>query len=296
MNKKESKRVHLINLFKWRSWTALTACLITLFFTSGSVIYAIKTDPLELVRTQFQWFTVDSNLFMAFATMMIIPFAIEGTKRKRLTYPKWAQRVHYAGVINTTLTMTFVLCFISWYDPELAFGEENFMLHIICPLLVLIAFFMVESPHPLTRIDNLRALTPFMIYAILYLKNVVITGEWDDHYMLNTFLPFYVSAPLVLILVYTIGFLIRTVHNRLLKYREGQMKQIWDQDLDPVSVKIEIYSLGTHAGLYEEKDAMSVPYDILEQVSKRFNIRLEELSRAYNKGVIDGMKQKVEEE
>ena len=62
MNKKESKRVHLINLFKWRSWTALTACLITLFFTSGSVIYAIKTDPLELVRIQFQWFTVDSNL------------------------------------------------------------------------------------------------------------------------------------------------------------------------------------------------------------------------------------------
>ena len=77
---------------------------------------------------------------MALATTMIIPFAIEGIQKKRLTYPKWAQRIHYAGVINTTLTMVFVLFVISWYDPLLAFGEENFFLHIVCPLLVLISF------------------------------------------------------------------------------------------------------------------------------------------------------------
>lgn len=293
--KKETKRTHLINLFKWRSWTALIACLVTLTLTSGSVIYALKTDSVELVRTQFEWFTVDSNLFMVLAAMMIIPFVIEGIQKKRLTYPKWAQRIHYAGVINMTMTLVFVLCFISWYDPELAFGEENLILHIICPLLVLISFFMVESSHPLTRLDNLYSLVPFMIYAVLYLINVVILGRWDDHYMLNTFLPFYVSAPLTIALAYIIGFVIRVVHNRLLRYRESKMKRIWDQDLDPVSVKIEIYSLGTHGGLHEEKDSMTVPYDILEQVSKRFNIRLEELSTAYNKGIIDGMKQKENE-
>ncbi len=295
MIKKENKRIHLINLFKWRSWTTLIACLITLMLTMGSVIYALKTDPVEAVRTQFEWFTIDSNLFMAFAAMMIMPFAIEGIQRKRMTYPKWTQRIHFAGAINLTLTQIFVLCFVSWYDPELAFGEENFILHIICPLLVLISFFMVESPHRLTRLDNLLSLIPFVIYGFLYMVNVVITGAWKDHYMLNTFLPFHISAPLVLILAYTVGLVIRVVHNRLLSYRENKLKKIWDQDLDPVSVKIEIYSLGIHGGLYEEKDAVSVPYDILEEVSKRFNIRLEELSFAYNKGVIDGMKQKEEE-
>ncbi|MBO7677284.1 MAG: hypothetical protein J6S49_07200, partial [Erysipelotrichaceae bacterium] len=248
MNKKETKRIHLINLFKWRSWVTFIACLVTLILTTGSVIYAIKNDPLDFVRTQFEWFTVDSNLFMALAAMMIIPFAIEGIQRKRMTYPKWAQRIHYAGAINLTMTLVFVLCFISWYDPVLAFGEENLVLHIICPLIVLISFFMVESTNVLTRMDNLRSLVPFLIYAFLYYINVVVLGRWDDHYMLNTFLPFYISGPLVALLAYIIGFVIRIIHNRLLRYRENTLKKIWDQDLNPVSIKIEIYSLGTRGG------------------------------------------------
>jgi len=288
----EKKNVHLINLFKWRSKVTLVACIVTLVFTSGSVIYGIVTDTPEFVKTEFEWFTVDSNLFMALATMMIIPFAIEGIQKKRLTYPKWAQRIHYAGVINTTLTMVFVLFVISWYDPLLAFGEENFFLHIVCPLLVLISFFMVESVHPLTRVDNIRSLFPFAVYAALYIINVVFLKKWDDHYMLNTFLPFYISLPLVTTLIYVIGWVIRIVHNRLLKYRETKLKMVWNEDLDPITVKIEVYSLGTHAGLYQEKDSVSVPYDILEQVSERFGVGLEELSRAYNKGVIDGLREK----
>lgn len=288
----EKKNVHLINLFKWRSKVTLVACIVTLVLTSGSVIYGVVTDTPETVKTEFEWFTIDSNLFMTLATMMIIPFAIEGIQKKRLTYPKWAQRIHYAGVINTTLTMVFVLFVISWYDPLLAFGEENFFLHIVCPLLVLISFFMVESVHPLTRVDNIRSLFPFAVYAALYIINVVFLKKWDDHYMLNTFLPFYISLPLVTTLIYVIGWVIRIVHNRLLKYRETKLKMVWNEDLDPITVKIEVYSLGTHAGLYQEKDSVSVPYDILEQVSERFGVGLEELSRAYNKGVIDGLREK----
>jgi len=288
----EKKNVHLINLFKWRSKVTLVACIVTLVLTSGSVIYGVVTDTPETVKTEFEWFTIDSNLFMTLATMMIIPFAIEGIQKKRLTYPKWAQRIHYAGVINTTLTMVFVLFVISWYDPLLAFGEENFFLHIVCPLLVLISFFMVESVHPLTRVDNIRSLFPFAVYAALYIINVVFLKRWDDHYMLNTFLPFYISLPLVTTLIYVIGWVIRIVHNRLLKYRETKLKMVWNEDLDPITVKIEVYSLGTHAGLYQEKDSVSVPYDILEQVSERFGVGLEELSRAYNKGVIDGLREK----
>lgn len=288
----EKKNVHLINLFKWRSKVTLVACIVTLVLTSGSFIYGVVTDTPETVKTEFEWFTIDSNLFMALATMMIIPFAIEGIQKKRLTYPKWAQRIHYAGVINTTLTMVFVLFVISWYDPLLAFGEENFFLHIVCPLLVLISFFMVESVHPLTRVDNICSLFPFAVYAALYIINVVFLKKWVDHYMLNTFLPFYISLPLVTTLIYVIGWVIRIVHNRLLKYRETKLKMVWNEDLDPITVKIEVYSLGTHAGLYQEKDSVSVPYDILEQVSERFGVGLEELSRAYNKGVIDGLREK----
>ena len=294
MENKETKRVHLVNLFKWRSITALIACLVTLFLSVGSIAYGIITDAPETVNTEFEWFTIDSNLFMAFAAMMIIPFAIEGIQKKLFTYPKWALLIHYAGVINTTLTMIFTLCFISWYDPVLAFGEENKYLHILCPFLVLMSFFLVEARHTLTRKDTLVALIPFSIYCFFYVYNVVFAKNWDDHYMLNTFVPFYVSLPLMYLLVYTIGSLIRLVHNRLLKYRDRELKTIWDEELDPITVKIEVYSLGTHAGIHEEKDNISVPFDILEEISERFDIRLEELARAFSKGVIDGLKEKEE--
>ena len=296
INKKENKRVHLVNLFKWRSILAQIACLVTFFLSVASIVYGIATNTEGTANKDFEWFTIDSNLFMAFSAMMIFPFTVEGIQKKRLTYPKWVLLIHYAAVINTTVTMVFAVCFISWYDPVLAFGEENKFLHIICPMLVLISFFMVEARHVLNRKDTLIALIPFSMYAILYIYHVVYAKDWIDHYMLNTFMPFYVSLPLMLVFVYVVGWLIRMVHNRLMESRDDELKTVWEEDHDPVSVKIEIYSLGTHAGLYEEKDNITVPFDILEEVSERFNIRLEELGRAYNKGVIDGMKEKEERE
>ena len=289
---KGNKKVHLVNLFKWRSTIALIACLITIFLTSGSVIYGILTDTTDSVQTEFRWFTIDSNILTAFAALMILPFAIDGILKKRFTYPKWMLIIHYQGTICTTLTMIFVLCFISWYDPHLAFGEENFFLHIICPLAVLISFFMVESNHRLTKKETLLGLIPFTIYSVMYFYNVVITKRWDDLYQLNTLAPFYVSLPLMLILAYGIALIIRLIHNYLSRYRERKMKQIWDEDLDPVTIKIEVYSLGVHSGMYQDKEDLSVPFDILEEISKKFDIRLEELANAYIKGSIDGMKQK----
>lgn len=290
--KKENKRVHLVNLFKWRSIIALIACIITIVFSLGSIIYGITTDEPEQVQTEFEWFTVDSNALTAVAALLIVPFAIHGIKKKRLIYPKWALLIHYAGTICTSLTIVFVLCFISWYDPELAFAEENFFLHIICPSAVLISFFMVESNYRLTRKDTLLGLIPFASYAFLYLYNVVVTGNWDDHYMLNTFTPFYFSFPAMFVLAYLIALAIRCVHNRLLAYRDRKLKTIWDEDLDPVMIKIEIYSLGVHAGLHQEKDDISVPFDILEQLADQYDIKINELANAYIKGSIDGMKER----
>jgi hypothetical protein len=82
------------------------------------------------------------------------------------------------------------------------------------------------------------------------------------------------------------------VYNRLLARRRKTLRRIWEDGLDPVTVRIEIYSLGVHAGLREEKNALTVPFDILEEVSERFGIRLEDLSRAYIKGAIEGLRGK----
>ncbi len=293
MKRNEKKRIHLVNLFRWRSTIAFAACLITILFSLGGVGYSFVSVTLKEVREMFKWFTIDSNILTALAATMIVPYAVEGMSRKRLTYPKWLQRIHYAGTVCLTLTMAFAVLFISWFDPVIAFGGANFFLHIISPLMILLSFFMVESGHALDRVDNLLSIIPVAAYGGLYYYNVILTGNWDDHYHLNEYVPFFVSILILFVLVYLIGWGIRTLYNRLLARRDKVLKRIWDDDgLDPVTIRIEIYSLGVHAGLYEEKDSISIPFDILEEVSDKFGIKLAELSKAYMKGALDGLEGK----
>lgn len=293
MKRNEKKRIHLVNLFRWRSTIAFAACLVTILLSLGGVGYSFVSVTLKEVREMFKWFTIDSNILTALAATMIVPYAVEGMSRKRLTYPKWLQRIHYAGTVCLTLTMAFAVLFISWFDPVIAFGGANFFLHIISPLMILLSFFMVESGHTLDLIDNLLSIIPVAAYGGLYYYNVILTGNWDDHYHLNEYVPFFVSILILFVLVYLIGWGIRSLYNRLLARRDKVLKRIWDDDgLDPVTVRIEIYSLGVHAGLYEEKDSISIPFDILEEVSDKFGIKLTELSKAYMKGALDGLEGK----
>ena len=85
----EKKRVHLVNLFRWRSCVALVACLITLICSLGAIGYSFMYLSLQDIRELFRWFTTDANLLTALSAVLIIPFAIEGLHKKRLTYPKW---------------------------------------------------------------------------------------------------------------------------------------------------------------------------------------------------------------
>ena len=289
---KDKKRVHLINLFRWRSIVALCACLVTLFFSLVPIGYSLQYKSLDGIRHLFRYFTNDTNIMTALAAVLIVPYAIEGISKKRLTYPKWLQRIHYAGTTNLLLILVFSVCFISQYDPVLAFGNANFFLHIICPIMITISFFMTEANYPLDRKDNLIALIPVFSYACLYLYKVIIAKTWPDLYMLNAYIPFYVSAVLMFLLAYLLGWLIRFLYNKLRSFREKKLKLIWGEELDPVTIRIEIYSLGFHAGLHENKENISVPMDILQDVADRFDLKVEDLAKAYLKGTIEGLKEK----
>lgn len=289
----KNRKVHLVNLFKWRSTTACIACIVTIVLTVGSIINAgMRSTSMAEVHDLFEWFTIDSNFITGIATLMILPYTIEGISKKRLTYPKWLLLIHYSGAICTTVTFAFALGILSWYDSSVAFGNENIFLHIVCPILVLISFFMVESERRLTRRDTLIGLVPFTIYAFLYLFHVVVLKVWNDHYQLNARIPFYYTMPMMFLLAIGIAVIIRVIHNKILKVREQSLRQMWSEDLDDVSVKIEIYSLGYHAGLHQDEQDISIPFDILKDISKRFHIKLEELSKAYTKGVIVGLEEK----
>ena len=297
-HKNSSKnKVYMISLYKWRSIVAFVACLVTLFVSvlalfSNFVNYVKKDILGDLLR----YFTINSNILVSLAAACIIPYTIEGIRKKRFSYPRWANLFHYSAVICTTLTMIFTLAFISWYNPILAFARHNFFLHIVSPIMILISFLLVESDNKLSTKDSIICLIPFFTYSLIYTIEVFIIGEenggWADIYCLFSFIPISISAPAMFILAISVSLLIRYIYNLLSEKRKKQLKQYWPKDADPIEVKIEIYGLGRYMGLKEEINNVSLPMDIIEDMANYYSIKEDELIRSFIKGLVDGKNEK----
>ena len=297
-NDKKHKE-YLLALHRYRSVTTLIACTITLVVC----LFAIGQDLVNYtqrgwqISDLFRYFTIQSNLITAAASGFIIPFAINGIRKRYFTYPKWLAMLHYSGTVCTTFVFVFVILFMGPYNREFAYGGANFYLHVICPITIIVSYLFVESDYSYTPKDYLICSLPFVLYSILYIYNVLIltesNGGWDDFYKFNTFVPFYVSLPLVLILSSLIGLLLRRLSLRLNKYRKKEMLRVWDEDVDPLEIKIDIYGLGRYNGLSQTSDNdLIIPYGLLQYLAEKYSIDTNQMIRIFTKGLLDGMKEK----
>lgn len=289
-------RHYMLSLYRTSSIIALVACTVTFF----SALYALASDLVSNtvkgipVDDMFHYFTINSNAYTAFAASLMIPFAVEGFRKKRFTCPKWLSMLFYSGTICTTLTMVFSCCIISIYDPQKAFGGANFILHIICPLLVLLSFFSVESDLRYTLKDMLICMIPFFIYACVYVVFVMIIGEenggWEDIYKLKTLVSPFLSIPALILLAFGVASGIRALRNRVSDSHLKLLTSCWRDDMDPVEIKVEVFGLGRYVGMHGDRNLISVPLDIFKSLTARYGIKTEELLKAYIKGVADSLR------
>ena len=296
--KGKKSRQYFINLQRWRSLVALIACCDTFLFTVAAIVSSMIHYSMMgwTIRDYFRYFTTLSNLLTALAAVFIIPFAINGLRKKRFVYPQWLFLMHYMGTIYTTITFVFAMVFIYPWDPEFAFGGVHLYLHVICPIAILIAFELVEGSTLITRRYTLKCLIPFFIYSLVYVVMVVGIGEehggWEDLYMLNTFVPFYISLPAVWLFSYVIASLIRILSNRLNKQRRNNMLAHWKENMEPVEINIEIYGLGRYMGQQDTNNELSIPYDILEMLAEKYSMDISALMNVYMKGLLDAVSEK----
>ena len=296
-------RQYMISLQRSRSMTGLFACLMTFALCMFAVAGGLIENPSDLTPERgdqlFKLFTVNSNFFSAIGAAVMIPYAVEGFRKKRFSYPKWVQLLQYSGAICTTLTMLFAIFLIfPALGAKIAFGRMNFWLHAVCPIMTLILLFSVETDLELSVNDALLCLTPFFAYAAVYIVKVVLIGEenggWRDIYRLTKFIPPALSAPMMFMLGFGVAQGIRILYNRVSRTRQKQMQHLWAEDLSPVEIKIEVYGLGRYTGMHDEINNITVPFDIFYDFAKRYDVTPEELARAFNKGVIDGLKERSE--
>ena len=287
----ESRKEYIINLNTVRSRRALISAIIV----SVCTFVAVVNNALDPTYTEssFHYFTTISNLISAAGAMFMIPYAVEGIRRKRFTMPRWISLFQYAGAVSVFITMFCALTIISYtLGPVFAFTEDNFWLHLVNPVLAIILFLLVETDQKLTKRDAVLSLIPYWIYVIIYIIMVVYIGEerggWEDIYNATSTVPLWIVFNLLILIGFAASIILRKLHNLIVDRSLKDLTSRWE-GYSSVELRIEAYGLGRKLSRRLDKNEIVVPIDIFRMMAQKCDVSIEDLTRAYIKGVEDGM-------
>ena len=286
----KSQKGYLINLNKGRSWRALLAAIAVSVCTFIVVVRKVVINVDK--ESAFHYFTVLSNLLSAAGAMLMLPYAVEGIRRKRFTLPRWISLFQYAGAVSVSITMLFAVTVISFTQgADYAFHGTSFWLHLIMPICALVLFLAVESGQYLTRKDTVIAQVPFWGYAALYFVMVIVIGKekggWEDIYKTKSSIPLWLVFIVLIFVGYFVAVHLRIFHNRAVTRGIRKLGARWPDDISPVEMKIEAFGLGRYMGAHLDRSEIVIPMDIIKLMSEKSGVPEEELAQAYIKGVTD---------
>ena len=287
-------RKYLIALEETRSKVALAEGLIVFTCTMIAVFHMIASF-VGSGKSPFMYFTVLSNFFSAVAAAFMIPYAYEGIRKKRFVLPKIIVRIQYSCTICVFITMLISLAIILPFQGIKAVTGANFWLHIITPISAGVLFQCVESNVKFSRRDMRLCQIPYWTYMTVYLIMVILIGEenggWPDIYMVKKIGPFWLIILIMLIIGFIIADLLRFLHNRLVDKGMKRIEKGWTEDLEPTELLIEAFGLGRYIGSKSDDGEITIPVDILEFISGKYNVSVEDLSKAFVKGALDSLKE-----
>ena len=294
-------KTYIISLNRERSVIALIAGVITFTCCLYAIVIGLGDRPnitqAGIGLNLFRFFTVNSNIFAAFGAVLMLPYAVEGIRKKYFTCPGWVQIIQYSGAVCTGITMLFVLLImLPVGGAYMAFGGIYIWLHLVCPLMALFLLFCVESNIRLTKKEAIIALCPFLVYAAVYYTEVVIMGPeeggWPDLYSITKYVSPLVGMIGMVALGLAVTFGIRLLFNKAAERRHRELQRLWDDTLTPVDIRIETYGLGRFNGLHSDIRDITMPVDIFRDLAEKYSLSVGDLMKAYSKGVENGLEEK----
>lgn len=158
----------------------LTGYGMSRFFTVGG------DGNMQVMNTRcFQYFTVDSNLLAAVASLLMLIGQI-GFLRRGKAPAKALLALKFVGTAAVTVTFFTVFCFLGFlYGFGSMIQGVNLFMHLITPLLAMLSFVLLESGAPLRFRSTLLCLLPTFLYGIVYMTMVVLLKRWYDFYGFN---------------------------------------------------------------------------------------------------------------
>lgn len=156
-----------------------TIIAVCIYFIGGPDILGSKGAQC------FKYFTTDSNILAALASVMILVCTRAGKR------PKWVEVFFFVSTVAVSITLFTVLFFLA---PSGVMNTHNFLtafkffkgnafvLHFSTPVLALIVYIFGNSDYLLPKKGVPVGIISVVIYSIVYLILVVILEVWRDWY------------------------------------------------------------------------------------------------------------------
>ena len=290
------QKKYLIELAERHSVIALIAGIMVLGCTLAAIIIWAE-DYHNDSEPPLHYFTALSNLMSAIAASFMIPYAVEGIRKKHFVLPRYIVLFQFSGATCVSITMLTSLCIILPLQGAEAVTGTNFWLHVVTPLFAVILFQCVETGMTVSKREAILCLIPFWVYIIIYYIMVVIVGEenggWSDIYMTQAFWPAWVSIILFLILGFVMAFALRAIHNMRARQFWNRVSRDWLEDTLPEEMLVEAMGLGRYVGKRMSSDVeLTIPLNLFSKMSERFGIPVDRLINAYIYGALDSLRER----
>ena len=173
----------------------------------------------------FIYFTTDSNILAALASLFVLPFAFRGVKTGSFRIPMGVLLFKYTGTTAVAVTFLTVLLFLGpLYGYPSMYVGANLHLHLICPLFAFFSFLLEKKrgeegePVSIRFPETLFGLLPTVIYGAVYYVMVVRLGPekggWYDFYGFNRGGLWYLSMGIMFLATWLIALGLRALYNR----------------------------------------------------------------------------------
>ena len=162
----------------------------------------------------FKFFTVDSNIFMGIIALV---FVIKEITNQEITKTMYKLKL----MATTAVSLTFIIVF-TYLGPISKDGiisllqNSNIFFHLVIPVLSIITFTLFERTNKLKFKDSLYGIIPTIIYAVLYLINILIHMEngkvspvYDWYWFVqNGVKTAIIVAPMIILISYIISLIL----------------------------------------------------------------------------------------
>ena len=178
LSKAERVRTVFAVVFNAAIFAVTAFCVLTFFVKGGR-------GNMEVVGpVAFRYFTVDSNVLVAVASLFVAVFGIVKLATGR-EYPEWVRVFKFVGTVAVMLTFLTVVVFLGFiYGFKAMFVGINLFLHLLTPLAALLTLWFAEAGVKIRPAFFALGVAPMIVYGAVYLWMVIFAEKWEDFYHL----------------------------------------------------------------------------------------------------------------